>query len=230
MSHNLARHWTLGISGGGTHTVASGTAEVPVELEIGPIVIPVFVLQHYSQTTTLPYAQGTASYNWRHMVWSVGGGESVTPGNGFFLASRNIGVNGVFSYNWRHSNISGGGFYSRLTSIAYASSNKVNTADFQISYAANLRRYLGTNVRYEHVDYGNIGVYSARADNRVTFGLYFSSKASRLRSSSLVVIARLVSAARVPDVRQNSFRTPFVVGAPQSEALSRLHGQPAADW
>jgi hypothetical protein len=139
-------------------------------------VIPVLVLQHYSQATNLPYAQGSVSYNLRRTVWSVSGGESVVPGNGFFLASRSIGVSGVFSYNWRRSNISAGGFYSRLTSIAYASSNKVNTADFQISYATNLTRYLGTNVRYEHVDYGNIGIYSARSDNRVTFGLYLSSK------------------------------------------------------
>ncbi|HEX4773436.1 MAG TPA: hypothetical protein VH351_21575 [Bryobacteraceae bacterium] len=176
LSQTLARHWTLGISGGATHTNASGTAEVPVGVQIGSVVIPVLVLQHYSQATNLPYAQGSVSYNLRRTVWSVSGGESVVPGNGFFLASRSIGVSGVFSYNWRRSNISAGGFYSRLTSIAYASSNKVNTADFQISYATNLTRYLGTNVRYEHVDYGNIGIYSARSDNRVTFGLYLSSK------------------------------------------------------
>jgi hypothetical protein len=176
LSHNLARHWTFGISGGVTYTVASGTAEVPVELQIGPIVIPVFVLQHYSQKTNLPYAQGTVSYNWRRTVWSMSGGESVTPGNGFFLASRSIGVNGIFSYNWRNSNVSAGGYYSRLTSLAYASSSKVNTGDLQVSYALNLMRHLGTNLQYDHVEYGNIGNYAARADNRVTFGFYFSSK------------------------------------------------------
>jgi hypothetical protein len=176
LSHNLIRHWTVGASGGATYTSDSGTVLLPVTLEIGQTLVPVYVQGHYMQKSILPYLQGSVTHNWHHTVLSLNGGEGVTPGNGVFLASRNIGVNGLFSYTWPRSNISAGGYYSRLTSVANASSLKVTTTDVQVSYAYNLIRHLGSNIRYDHINYGVIGGFDGHSDNRLTFGFYFTSK------------------------------------------------------
>ncbi len=176
LSHNLANHWTVGASAGATYTTDSGVVRLPESFQYGQYIIPVIVEGHYKQKSTLPYFQGTLARTYKHQLLSLSGGESVTPGNGFFLASRNLGVSGLFSHTAARSNISAGGYYSRLTSISTTASSEINTTDLQVSYSYDVIRHLGTNVRYDHINYNTVGGYRGTSDNRVTFSVYFTTK------------------------------------------------------
>jgi hypothetical protein len=145
-------------------------------VQIGQTLVPIFIQGRYNHNSTLPYLQASVSHNWRHTVSSLSGGEGVTPGNGLMLASRSIGINGLLSYTWPRSNLSAGGYFSRLTSVANASSLTDTTTDFQASYAYKLVRYIGSNIRYDHVNYGATQGISGYSDNRITFGFYFTSR------------------------------------------------------
>lgn len=176
LSHEFASHWKVGVSGGVTHSSSSGRAFVPVILSIDGQLVTAYVLGEYNQAAFLPYYQGTVARTWRHSVFSATGGENVTPGNGLFLASRTLGVSGIYSLTMRRSNFSLGGNYARLTTLASPIAGGYTTAGLNASYAYNLFRHLGLNLRYSYIEYGTVGTISERSDNRFTFGLYFSSK------------------------------------------------------
>lgn len=179
LSHSTRSHWSFGVSGGVTHNHAEGTYPVTVDLKIGPIILPVTLFGHYNVSSNIPYWAASASRNFKHSVASFSASESVTPGNGIFLASKTFGVGGLYSYSWRRSSISAIGDWSRLTSTAV----QVNTVDrsyrmiaFGAGYSYNLFRYIGANVRYDHLTSEFAGISGQAIDNRVYFGLFFTSK------------------------------------------------------
>lgn len=177
VSHHFANRWEVGASGGASYTHDSGTMTIPYNFQIGGVTVPVYLTGRYNEHAALPYFQGTATKHMLHSLVSVSGGESVTPGNGFFLASRTIGINGVFSYSLPRMNFSGGGYWSRLTSIANSAGGyNVQTVDLDLSYSYNLIRHLGLNARYDHIGYNTIGAGAGYIDNRMSVGFFFSSK------------------------------------------------------
>jgi hypothetical protein len=178
ISHMFREHWFASASAGVSRTTATGSIEVPVLILNGNNVIPGFALGHYNTTSTLPAVQGTLSRQLRRSAISVSGGQGVSSGNGVFLASKNRFLNGYYSYNQgRRANLSFGGGYSRLTSISNNVSFSYHSASFSASYAYNVMRHIGTNIRYDYVHYGGIGAFNSRSDNRISFGVYFTSKA-----------------------------------------------------
>ena len=177
ISHNLPRHWTVGASGGGSFVRDSGSSSVLLGyLLTQDGFVPVYGFERYSNHSTLPYLQGTVTHSVNHTLISISGGESVSPGNGVFLTSKNLGVNGLFSYAFPRSNFSGGGYYSRLTSLSNTTTLKVRTSDLQLSYAYNIFRHLGLILRYDYIGYGSLGSTDGFSENRLSAGLYFSSK------------------------------------------------------
>jgi hypothetical protein len=176
LSHEFATHWRAGASGGFTHTSSAGTAFVPVAILVDGQLVTGYVLGQYDQKAFLPYLQGTLARTWRHSVFTATGGESVTPGNGLYLASRTIGVSGIYSLTMRRSNFSAGGNFSRLSTLSTPIPGGYVTGSVNASYAYNVVRHLGVNFRYYFVQYGNVGSLSSRSDNRFSFGLYISSK------------------------------------------------------
>ena len=176
LSHEFATRWKAGVSGGFTRSSSDGTAFVPVIVTIGGQQELAYVLAPYNQSAILPYYQGTLAKTWRHSVFSATGGQSVTPGNGLYLASRTLGISGIYSLTMRRSNFSVGGNYAKLTTLASPISGGYRTGALNASYAYNVLRHLGVNLRYDYIQYGTIGTLSNRSDSRFTFGLYFSSK------------------------------------------------------
>ena len=176
ISHTFHAHWMASFSGGITRTDSSGTISVPVLIIDGDNLIPGYEIGHYNRVATFPSVIGTVSRQLRRSSINVSGGQNVTSGNGVFLASKNLFVNGYYSYSTRRSNLSFGGGLSHLTSVANNVTSRYTTSSFTASYAYNLMRHVGVNFRYNYVKYGTLGSVGSLTDNRIMFGVYFSSK------------------------------------------------------
>lgn len=177
LSRDLPSRWHLGLSGGFSRVNSYGTATIPVPIQIGSEILIGYFTGPYKLVSIVPYYQGTLSHTGHWSQFSISGGESTTPGNGFFLASRTIGVNGFYSYPFsRQTNLSFGGGYARLSSVSNTTVYAYSTSSFSASIGHNLTRHIGVNLRYDFVDYGTFGGFGGRTDNRFTFGFVFNSK------------------------------------------------------
>ena len=176
VSRSFTGHWFASASAGFTRTDSSGTISVPVLIIDGNNLIPGYEIGHYNRVSTFPSVVGTVSRQIRRSSISVSGGQNIASGNGVFLASKNLFLNGYYSYSTRRSNLSFGGGFSHLTSVANTVTSSYTTSSFTASYAYNLMRHLGANLRYSLVRYGTIGSVGSLTDNRIMFGVYFSSK------------------------------------------------------
>ena len=174
IGHDFASHWTVSASGGITRANSSGIFRIPVY--ISPNLPPVFLVGPYNRTNFLPYYQGTITKSMKRTTVAISGGESVGPGNGYYLASKVLTVNGYFNYAMRRSNISATGYLSRLSAAANSASGSEITLGMGAAYAYNIIRHLGLNVRYDYIKYSDIGTLRVPADNRVSLGVYFTSK------------------------------------------------------
>ncbi len=177
ITHQFHRHWTASFSGGITRSNISGTALVPVTLQLpGGGTVGGYTVGPYSQIAHFPSFSGSVSRAFRKWQVSGSAGQGVVSGNGYFLASKDQYLNGVFSYSWRRSNFSAGGGFFRLSSVANSVSSSYSSGSFSASYGVVLHRYFGTSLRYDYVHYGNLNPYAGIADNRLSFGVTFSSK------------------------------------------------------
>ena len=178
LTHAFRNNWVASVYGGAARSNASGTIEQPVTLLVGDQAVGGYILGHYNQTVLLPSFYGTVSHSRRHSVFSVNGGEGVAgAGNGYFLASRSVFIGGVYSYTWaRAQNISLGGTFYRLTSVANTVSTGYSSADFSVSYGRALIRHVGMFLRYDYVYFGALSPYNSNSDNRLSFGFNFSSR------------------------------------------------------
>lgn len=177
ISRDLAAHWHAGVSGGFTRAHSSGTAVIPVPISLFGLIFNAYLIEPYNLVSYLPYYQGTLSHSGHWTQFSISGGENATPGNGFFLASRNIGVSGFYSYPFsRTTNLSFGGGYSRLSSVSNTVATAYSTASFSASLGRNLTRHIGVNLRYDFINYASFAGFSGRSDNRFSFGVVCNSK------------------------------------------------------
>ena len=176
VSHVFPSRWTLGLSAGATHVNDQGSYPVPIYLKSGDTILPFIYVGHYKTSANLPYFSASISRSWQHSIASITAGQSVTPGNGVFLTSRTRGISGVLSYSTRRSNISAVGSWSYLTSASNTSTSAFTSTNFGGSYSYNVIRHLGVNTRFDHVLYGFGSTKFHSDDNRLTFGLYFTSK------------------------------------------------------
>jgi hypothetical protein len=176
ISHRFSGKWSASASGGFTRTDTSGTITVPVLIVDGNNLLPGYATGHYDRVSTFPSIIGTVTRSLRRSSINVSGGQNIASGNGVFLASKDRFLDGYYSYSWRRANLSLGGGLSHLSSVANTVAYTYSTGSFTASYAYNLMRHLGANFRYDYVRYGSIGSVGTRTDNRIMFGVYFSSK------------------------------------------------------
>lgn len=176
VSHVFHGHWNASLSGGFTRTDSTGIISVPVLIIDGNNLLPGYEIGRYNRVATFPSVIGSVSRQLRRSSINVSGGQNIASGNGLYLASKNLFVLGYYSYSTRRSNLSFGGGLSHLTSVANAVSYRYTTSSFSASYAYNVMRHLGVNLRYNYVKYGTIGSVGSLTDNRIMFGVYFSTK------------------------------------------------------
>ncbi len=176
ISHRFGETWTANVSVGITRSDSSGIISVPVSVILNGQQVTGYAVGPYSLTRTTPSFQGSVSRQYRRVIITGSAGQVVSPGNGIYLASRNQFVSGSASYSLRRSNISASGGYFHLTSLANAISTGYSTGSFGASYGYTLTRHIAANFRYDYYRYGNVYSYRGVGDNRLSFGLSFSSK------------------------------------------------------
>jgi hypothetical protein len=176
LSHLFPQHWTISLSAGIDHTHAHGVITQPIELLIGQQLVTGFITGPYNTSSNSPSYQGTISRNMHHSSFAVSGGQGVNAGNGTYLTSKDQFVSTTYSLTRRLTNLSFGGGYTRLTSIANTITNKYSTATFSVSYGFNLVKYVSADLRYDFVHYDNLFQLNGLNESRFTFGFSFSSK------------------------------------------------------
>lgn len=176
LQHTFSSHWFLTLSGGVSHSHTQGIITVPVTLLLGQQLVSGYITGPYDHTSLSPSYQGSLTRNIHHAYFSVSGGQGVNAGNGTFLTSKNQFAGVTFSLTRRLTNLSFGGGYSRLTSIANTVSERYSSATASVSYGFPIVHYVSGNLRYDFTHYADL--YSLRGvnDNRITLGLSFSSK------------------------------------------------------
>lgn len=176
LTHQFQDHWQASLSVGADRSHTSGIITIPVAILFGQQIVTGYETGPYDRVSYTPSVQATVTRYLRHSSLSFSGGQGVLPGNGTFLTSRDQFANATYSYSTRRSNISGGGGYFRLESIANNVSQSYSTANLSVSYGYTLRRYLSANVRYDYIHYGGLFSYGSLNESRFSFGLSLSSK------------------------------------------------------
>ncbi len=176
ISRALPNRWNVFAYGGVSRTTTSGIASIPVTLLIQGQAVGGYYIGPYKNTSEIPSFGGTLSRTFHRSLLSISAGQGVSAGNGYFLSSRSDYVTGTFSYSMRGSNISAGGTYTRLSSIANTVTSTYKSAGLSISYSRNLVRYVGANLRYDYFNYSSLAPLGGISDSRISFGFNFSSK------------------------------------------------------
>lgn len=177
VSHLFNGRTRLTVSGGIAHANSQGEALLPVgQTIIDGMPVTIFNRVPYKDSSWIPAFQGTLSHGWRGFQFNVAGGQTVTPGNGIYLTSRDVFLSGSASRSWRRSNVSAGGGYFHLVSASLKTSHAYNTASFSLSYGYAFRRYLGFHAGYTYFNNGSIGSFTSQGANTMYAGITFSSK------------------------------------------------------
>lgn len=176
LTHNFPGRWQASATAGVNRSHTSGVISLPVSIIVGQQVVDGYVTGAYDSVTFVPSFQGSLTRYLHHSALSVSGGQGIIPGNGLFLTSRSQFLNGTYSYSTRRSNISFGGGYSRLSSIANGVSQTYSTGNFSASYSYVVRRHLSADFRYDFIRYGGLFNYGGVTEHRLSAGLSLSSK------------------------------------------------------
>jgi hypothetical protein len=176
IAHKFANQWGVSAYGGINHTNVVGAFFVPVSVVSGTNTITGTIRVPYITSSTSPAFGGSLSRVMRRSQFSVGGGQNVVSGNGFYLASRNQYLNGVYSRSYQRLNASFGGYWSRLNTLTNSVGYSYDSSGFSANFGYVLMRHVSSNARYDFVRYGTIGALSTVSDNRFAVGLSFSSK------------------------------------------------------
>ena len=178
LSHDFhTAHWQVGVSGGVSRVNSEGAFFIPGFLSSAENqqLTAVITSGTYKTNSSVPSFQGTATRTWKHTSLSLSGGQSVNPGNGIYLASRNLFVAGYYNIGYRRSSLSFGGTYSRLSSITNNISSAYGSSGSNVTYNYRLTPHIGVNANYNLTYYGNIGSIGGRIDNRFSFGFNIST-------------------------------------------------------
>lgn len=171
-SHVFTGHWNVSISAGVSQTHSKGIITEPIAFLFEGIPVTGYITGPYDRTNYAPTFQGTISRNLKRSLFTVTGGQGINAGNGTFLASKDQFANGTLSFTHGHRNLSFGGGYTRLVSVANTISSSYSTATLSASYGFNVVRYLSANLRYDFIHYANF--YSLNGVNESRFSLGFS--------------------------------------------------------
>jgi len=176
VSHRFANRWGVTASGGVTHTNVAGLLNIPVGAITSTGAVSGFIRVPYNTSALSPAFAGSVSRYMRRSQFSASGGQNIISGNGYYLASRNQFINGVYSRSYRRLNASFGGYWSRLNTLTSSVGYSYSTSGFSANYGYVVMRHVSANARYDFVRYGTINLYPSVSDNRFSFGVSFSSK------------------------------------------------------
>lgn len=174
LSHEFHHsQWKVGATVGVARVNSQGSVFIPgfLPTSINQQLTPVIFQGNYNTTSVVPSFTGSLTRSAHNRSISISGGQSVSPGNGIYLASRNLFFTGFYTITTQRTSLSLGGLYSRLSSISNNISSSYSSSGADVSYVYKLSRYFGANVHYILNYYGNVGNVGGRVDNRITFGI-----------------------------------------------------------
>ncbi len=176
LKHSFSRSWIASVSAGVTRSDTSAHIFLPVQFTFNNQLVTAYTLVPYNRTSYIPTFQGYLTHRYRRSSLSISGGQEVVPGNGIYLSARALNVSGFYSRTMRRSNFSAGGSYIHLTSVSTNIASSYGSEDLSASYGYNLVRYVSANFRYDYLSYGSFSNLPGIKDNRITFGISFSTK------------------------------------------------------
>lgn len=176
VSHTLTRSTRFTFSAGVAHANSKGTALLPVQIVVDGQTVIVYERLAYNQSSWVPDFQGSIYHSLGRFEVSLAGGQTVSPGNGFFLASRELFLTGHISRTWRNSNVSAGGGYIHIVSVSNTIAGSYSSATFTASYGYKINRFLSAQAGYNYYKNGSIQNFGGVSDNRIFLGVTFSSK------------------------------------------------------
>jgi len=176
LSHIFPQHWQIDLSGGVNRSHSEGTILVPISLIFNGQLVSGYQIGQYNRTLYSPAFQGVLTRAFRRSSISVSGGQSVMGGNGTYLTSRDQFASGTFSYSTHRSNLSLGGSFTRLSSVANNVSQTYSYYGASAGYGLNLFRYVSANLRYDLIHYDGLFTFAGITESRVSFGLSLSTK------------------------------------------------------
>jgi hypothetical protein len=180
LSHRFTRRTRVTLSGGVAHAGGSGRAGIPVKVIVDGQTYIVNTIVPFTESSWIPSFEGSVYHNVGRFVVSANGGQTITPGNGVLLASRDLFVNGYISRTWRSSNLSAGGGYMHIVSVSNSIRNALtgtyDSANLNVTYGHRLRRYLSAQAGFSYFLNGSIGKFGGISESRYFVGLTFSTK------------------------------------------------------
>ena len=135
-----------------------------------------FVQGAYKQQTLTPNFTGSIYRNGLRSRFGVTGGEGISGGNGLYLTSKNIFVNGTASYQLnRKLSVNGLFGFSRLQSIANAASN-YSATNYNVSAGYQIRRHIFATTSYTGWRFPQYGALTNFDSRRLTVGVTFATR------------------------------------------------------
>ncbi len=176
VDHLFGRNWSVRFSAGVTRAHTKGDARIPVVVIVGGQPVLVFVILPYDRTTSVPTIQGSLTHRVRSFSLTANVGRGVDPGNGTYLTSDHTFFNGGASRQFYNSSLGAFYSYSRLTSISNNVSHSFTQNNFTVSYSRVVFPHISVNGGFQSLRYSSLATLGGSADNRITFGVAFSSK------------------------------------------------------
>lgn len=170
----LGKRWTLSISAGGFQTQVAGVEQISLNPVIAALLGQSFGYENFYRVDYYPAGEARLTGKFKTSEITFLYGETVVPGNGVYLTSRQNSGGANFSYTGiRKWNFGASGAYYKLNSVGQ-NIRPESTFGGGLGFTYNLTRSLHIVGRY---DYRRQDIESAslrRDASRVTFGLAWS--------------------------------------------------------
>jgi hypothetical protein len=173
-SAGFARHWDLSTQAGMARVETLGLTQVALDPAIAALIGQSFATVTFSRVSYLPVAQARLVRRFKTSSLTFDYAMGVTPGNGYYLTSRQtsaaIGYSYIAGRNWEAR---GNAAFNELSALGQALGKYTNAqAGAEVFY--NLTRAAHLDVRYDYRHYTTENAILQKDSNRVSVGLAFS--------------------------------------------------------
>jgi hypothetical protein len=173
-SAGFARHWDLSTQAGVARVQTLGLTEVTLDPSIAALIGQSFALVTFARVSYLPVAEARLVRKFKKSSLTFDYAMGVTPGNGYYLTSRQtsaaIGYSYIAGRNWE---VRGNTAFNELSALGQALGRYTNVqGSAELFY--NLTRAAHLDVRYDYRHYDTENSILQKDSNRVSLGLAFS--------------------------------------------------------
>ncbi len=173
-SVNFARHWDLGTQAGVARVATLGLTQVALDPALAALLGESFATVTFSRVSYLPVAQARLVRRFKTSSLTFDYAMGVTPGNGYYLTSRQtsgtVGYSYIAGRNWE---LRGNAAFNELSALGQALGRYTNMqGGGEMFY--NLTRSTHLDIRYDYRHYTTEDAILQKDSNRVSVGLAFT--------------------------------------------------------